>query len=111
VDSTSNGIIIKDVLLIYVPNTFTPDGNLYNNNFKPVIGSGVSSENYEFIIFNRWGELIFSTNNPNEAWDGSYNGKECQDGTYVWMLVITASADVIESGERYQYTGHVNILR
>ena len=110
-DTASVLLHVKDALLFYVPNTFTPDGDQYNNSFKPVIGSGVSPENYEFAIFNRWGELIFITNDLNESWDGTYKGKRCQDGTYAWRLFVTASENVIESGQRSEYVGHVNIIR
>ena len=111
VDSISKEIKIKDELLVYVPNTFTPDGDQYNNVFKPVLGSNLSVENYEFSVFNRWGEQIFISNDPNEFWDGTYRGKQCQEGTYVWKLVLIASEEVIESGQRSEYIGHVNILR
>ena len=110
-DTASVLLHVKDALLFYVPNTFTPDGDQYNNSFKPVIGSGVSPENYEFAIFNRWGELIFITNDLNESWDGTYKGNRCQDGTYAWKLLMTASKNVIESGQRSEYVGHVNIIR
>jgi gliding motility-associated-like protein len=111
VDSISKEIKIKDELLVYVPNTFTPDGGQYNNVFKPVLGSNLSVENYEFSVFNRWGEQIFISNDPNEFWDGTYRGKQCQEGTYVWKLVLIASEEVIESGQRSEYIGHVNLLR
>ena len=111
VDSISKEIKIKDELLVYVPNTFTPDGGQYNNVFKPVLGSNLSVENYEFSVFNRWGEQIFISNDQNEFWDGTYRGKQCQEGTYVWKLVLIASEEVIESGQRSEYIGHVNVLR
>ncbi|MEJ6617600.1 MAG: PKD domain-containing protein [Crocinitomicaceae bacterium] len=80
-DSATKTIEIREELLIYVPNTFTPDGDQYNNTFKPVIGIGVSPEGYVFETYNRWGELIFVSHDPAGAWDGTYFGKYCQDGT------------------------------
>src|SRR5690606_15012804 len=58
---------------VYVPNAFTPDGNGFNNSFKPVM-QNVKPDDYQFLIFNRWGELIYETNDLNAEWDGSYNG-------------------------------------
>ena len=110
-DSATKTIEIREELLIYVPNTFTPDGDQYNNTFKPVIGIGVSPEGYVFEIYNRWGELIFVSHDPAGAWDGTYFGKYCQDGTYTWKLAFVISDDVIGGGEKKTYVGHVNILR
>ncbi|MCR9172623.1 MAG: gliding motility-associated C-terminal domain-containing protein, partial [bacterium] len=110
-DTAMLQIEVRDVLLFYVPNTFTPDGDEFNNVFVPVIGSGVSSENYHFIIFNRWGEIVFESYDPAFGWDGTYNGRLAQDGTYTWKLTLTASQNVIESGERREHIGHVNLIR
>lgn len=111
VDTASMPFEVRDVLLYYVPNTFTPDGDQYNNVFQPVIGAGISPTNYEFLIFNRWGELIFRSKDPSEGWDGTFKGNECQDGTYTWKLVFTANQNVMEYGERAEHVGHVNLIR
>jgi gliding motility-associated-like protein len=110
-DTAMLQIQVRDVLLFYVPNTFTPDGDEFNNVFVPVIGSGVSTENYHFIIFNRWGEIVFESYDPAFGWDGTYNGRLAQDGTYIWKLALTASQNVIEAGERREHVGHVNLIR
>ena len=110
-DTATAEIEVRDVLLFYVPNTFTPDGDEYNNVFQPVIGAGVSPQNYQFLIFNRWGEIIFESLDPSFGWDGTYRGQECQDGTYTWKLQLRASQNVIESGSREEFVGHVNLIR
>jgi gliding motility-associated-like protein len=90
--------------VIYVPNTFTPDNNGDNDYFFPKGGNIVE---YEMMIFNRWGELIFESDNFNDRWDGTYaNGLPCPDGTYVWKIIYE---DVM--GNREEIVGHVNLLR
>jgi gliding motility-associated-like protein len=89
--------------IIYVPNTFTPDGNQFNNVFQAV---GGNIREFQMMIFNRWGELIFESRDMNIGWDGTYNGKICQDGTYIWKISYTDIMD--NEGE---IAGHVNLLR
>ena len=72
--------------IYYITNAFTPDGDEKNNVFKPIITSGVDIFNYNFVIFNRWGQLIWESMNTNTGWDGTYDNKPCQDGVYTWKL-------------------------
>ncbi|MBL7748674.1 MAG: gliding motility-associated C-terminal domain-containing protein, partial [Chitinophagaceae bacterium] len=69
---------------IYVPTGFTPNGDGLNDVFVPV-PVGISSYNY-FRVYNRWGQLVFSTNRMNAGWDGKLGGREQPPGTYVWMV-------------------------
>lgn len=70
----------SDVIL---PNAFAPDG--LNNKFK-VLGNTSSIASFSLKIFNRWGEIVFSTQNPEEYWDGTYKGVKSPMGTYVWVV-------------------------
>ena len=107
IDSTSRRITMLPELIVYVPNAFTPDGDIYNNTFFPVISAGYTTENYSFLIFNRWGELIYESSEMGEGWDGSYRGKKCQDGVYTWKLNVRKSY----TDEIKEYVGHVSLLR
>ncbi|MBL8002532.1 MAG: gliding motility-associated C-terminal domain-containing protein [Flavobacteriales bacterium] len=92
---------------IHVPNTFTPNGDGFNEVFAPVIEGGF--ERYELLIFDRWGERIFTSDQPGQAWDGTLNGTPVQDGVYVWTLRYKA---LTKNGvERQQLMGHVTLLR
>ena len=84
---------------------FTPNGNPLNNTFS---GKGIFIEEYEMLIFDRWGDLIFSTNSLNSPWDGHANGgnKRAQQDVYVWKVILT---DVF--GKKHQYIGHVSLVR
>lgn len=107
IDSTVRYITVNPSLIFYVPNTFTPDGDSYNNIFYPVFSSGYDYKNYAFMIFNRWGELIYETNQIGEGWDGTYKGHECQEGVYTWKLkVMNAISD-----RKEEHVGHVTLLR
>lgn len=73
---------------VYVPNAIAPNG--VNNQFKPVIVFG-SPTNYSMQIYNRWGELIFESTNPNDAWNGTKNGQTVVSGGYPYNINFTAS--------------------
>ena len=107
IDSTSRRITMLPELIVYIPNAFTPDGDIYNNTFFPVISGGYTTENYSFLIFNRWGELIYESSEIGEGWDGTYRGKKCQDGVYTWKLNVGKSY----TDEIKEYVGHVSLLR
>ena len=74
---------------IYYPNAFTPDGNGSNDTF--IVGAKFTTS-YDLKIFNRWGQLIFYSNNPNNGWDGTYNGSPAPEGTYLFTLNIVDTA-------------------
>jgi gliding motility-associated-like protein len=88
----------------YVPNTFTPNGNGLNDVFMPAI---MGAEQYHFMVFDRWGMLIFESYDLNEGWDGRFKGEECQQDVYVWKV------DYLDIENRVSVTkiGHVNLIR
>lgn len=74
---------------IFFPTAFTPNGDYLNQNFGPV-GNVEAVKNYQLQIFNRLGQLVFSTRDPNNKWDGKYMGKLLPPGTaLVWMAVYS----------------------
>lgn len=89
--------------VIYVPNTFTPGQGIYNNTFGG-IGSGVVG--YHMMIFDRWGMLIFESNDYSVQWDGRFKGNLVQQDTYVWVIAAT---DYM--GGEHHLIGHVNVIR
>lgn len=91
--------------LIYVPNTFTPNGDLFNGSFAPSINL-TEIMDYEFNIINRWGELIYKSFDRNEAWNGTLDGKDCQEGTYQYVLRVKNG-----EGQEIVKRGFVNLLR
>ncbi|MBN9294728.1 MAG: gliding motility-associated C-terminal domain-containing protein [Flavobacteriia bacterium] len=106
-DTTRVVIKMSEDIIFYVPNTFTPDGDEFNNIFKPVIAEGYDNFDYEMLVFDRWGEIIFETHNTKVGWDGTYLGKKCPEGTYVWKIIVKKR----EAVEKIQKIGHVTLLR
>lgn len=96
-----------DPLIYWVPNSFTPDGNEFNQTWGPILTSGISIENFELLIYNRWGDVIWESHNANDKWDGTHNGSLVQDGVYVWTMLI----DMKETGELKMITGHVTLIK
>jgi len=105
-DTAYGRIYVKDDLYLYVPNAFTPDGNLFNNEFKPVI-SRHDIYDYSLTIYNRWGETMFVSYNSDFGWDGTYGNGIAQDGMYTWVIRATLQ----ETAETKIYTGHVSLMR
>jgi len=106
-DSISKPIRTIDDPLFFVPNTFTPDGDEYNNTFRPIIATGIDLADYHLTIFNRWGEVLFESFNYEIGWDGTYNGSLVQDGMYMWKLEFGARSN----DSRVIEVGHINMLR
>ncbi|PWL30357.1 MAG: hypothetical protein DCO96_05085, partial [Fluviicola sp. XM-24bin1] len=102
-------ITIQEELIYYIPNTFTPDGDDYNETFLPVFTEGYDPMDFHFLIFNRWGEIIWESYDASVGWDGTYGvaGDLVQDGTYVWKLEFKTNMN----DERKFLTGHVNLIR
>lgn len=107
VDSSNVQITVFDVLVYYIPNAFTPDGDTYNETFQPVFTSGFDPYEYHLIIFNRWGETIFESFNDEIGWDGTYNGNRVADGVYVW----TVQFGELLSDKKIRDRGTVTILK
>ena len=84
--ATSDTIFIKALKgpAIYVPNAFTPNDDGKNDRFR-FIPVGMKEVNY-FRIYNRYGQLVYSSTNAQPGWDGKLNGKRQPAGTYVWMV-------------------------
>jgi gliding motility-associated-like protein len=103
---TSDTISIGDLdcsCTYYVPNSFTPDGRKFNEEFGIVYDCKLTD--FEFLIFNRWGEIIFESYNPKQLWDGTYKGKLVQNGTYVYRIEFKT-----EKGIDRLLIGHVTLL-
>jgi gliding motility-associated-like protein len=81
---TARRTVMVEPFSIYIPNTFIPDQNNRNELFIPVTDFDVVA--WEFSIYNRWGEVIFQTNDPKQAWDGQLDGVMCQDGLYSYKV-------------------------
>lgn len=107
IDSISKIVPVEDQTIFYVPNAFTPDGDIFNNDFLPIMSVGVSPHDYSLQIFNRWGELLFVSQDLNEGWDGTYNHKLVAEGVYVWKIKFLD----MHTDAYVESHGSVNLLR
>jgi gliding motility-associated-like protein len=107
VDSITIVIQVNEEVIFYIPNTFTPDGDEFNQHFQPIFTAGFDPFDFNLQIYNRWGEVVFESNDPTVGWDGTYHGRVIQDGTYSWRVEFKT----ISSDERMVVHGHVNIIR
>jgi gliding motility-associated-like protein len=104
-----NGCITTDEVTIivpgslFIPNTFTPNGDGYNDAFG---AWGTDITEIELNVFNRWGELIWSSADLGGRWDGTYQGNQSPIDTYVWKVRAREIA-----GEVHERVGHVNLIR
>jgi gliding motility-associated-like protein len=81
---TINIIVYKVKPGIFVPNSFTPNGDGLNDVFRPVL-LGMKSLHF-FRVYNRAGQLVFSTNVQNQGWDGTYKGSDQDSNVFVWTV-------------------------
>lgn len=102
-DTVSYEVLIRPDYTFFVPTAFTPDGDLLNDEFKVF---GLNNQAFAMNIYDRWGGLVFESNDINRGWDGTINGKDAPVGIYVVVIYYT---DV--HGLRHSHYGHVTLLR
>jgi gliding motility-associated-like protein len=90
--------------VVYVPDAFTPNGDRKNDVFR-VRSYGLQQLSF-LRVFNRWGELVFETNDLNQGWDGTYKGQICSPAVFVWYLEGTCS-----NGTRILKQGNVTLIK
>ena len=106
-DSLQLTATVSDNVAMYVPNTFTPDGEEFNTVFLPVFSTGFTPMNYRLSIFDRWGGTIFESANHLIGWDGRLYFVMCPDGIYNYQIRYTK-----KDGESpIVIDGHVTLLR
>jgi len=69
---------------VFVPNVFSPNFDGFNDEFQTF--SNCVFPDYDLKVYNRWGAVVFQTKDQNIGWDGSFKGKEGQEGVYTWLL-------------------------
>ncbi len=102
-DTVVKIVTIGNEYTFYVPNAFTPDGDGINDVFYPK-GTGIIK--YELMIFDRWGELLFTTKDFYKGWDGTYKGTPCKTDTYTWKINVNDP-----EGRNREYVGHVTLYK
>jgi gliding motility-associated-like protein len=105
-DTITHKFIVENEMLIFVPNSFTPDGDEWNNVFRWTV-LGIDESQFNLSIYNRWGELIWETYDPHSTWDGTYHNKLVQAGSYNWAVRATNKLDA----SKKLFMGTINVIR
>jgi gliding motility-associated-like protein len=104
-DSAQQWIRIGPDVTVYIPNAFSPNdfGPNRNNKFY-VVANGIIDFNVK--LFNRWGEMLYESDDQYEGWDGKFNDVDCQEGVYMYLVRVTGF-----DGKEYEFSGTVTLLR
>ena len=115
-ESSSETITINDTttcsesdsipFALFIPSAFTPDGDDLNEKLMPQ-GFGISAQDFSFLIFNKWGEVVYESNELTEGWDATSNNQFVQSGIYTWKITYKN----LESPQFFQKSGRVNVIR
>ncbi|MEO8068828.1 MAG: gliding motility-associated C-terminal domain-containing protein, partial [Flavobacteriales bacterium] len=106
-DTVCVPVVVLDLLVVHVPNTFTPNGDGTNDTFMPIFNDPTLVQEYEFLIFDRWGERIWESNRVNECWNGAHRGQAVESEVFVWKLNYKDA----RSHEMGSVLGHVTVLK
>ena len=106
-DTAVVDITVHDYHTFYVPNAFTPNDNGLNDVFGPVY-TNILTEGFEMLIFDRWGNLVYKTNDPAAGWNGRWKntGEDAQQDVYVFKIKYTDNLF-----KTYEMLGHVSLIR
>jgi gliding motility-associated-like protein len=97
--------VVSDIIF-YAPNTFTPDGDEFNQTWGFFV-DGIDEFDFELLVFNRWGEIIWETHDVNAKWDGTYHGKVAPQGSYNWIARVKNKYD----DSKEEFRGSMSIQR
>lgn len=100
---TVTSVTSVDEYQIFVPNSFTPNGDGLNDVFSPSI---IGIQSFEMVIFDRWSEVLYKTNDISKGWDGTHKGQSCKQNTYIWEIVTIDIFDM-----KHYYIGYINIIK
>lgn len=89
-DTIIKSILVNDDVTLFVPNSFTPNGDLHNEVFLPV-ARGLKT--FSLLIFNRWGTRIFESKDASQGWDGTFKSEPAPEGNYIWEIQYSAEGN------------------
>jgi gliding motility-associated-like protein len=98
-------VIAEDCSTFYIPNAFSPNGDGVNDVYNP-LGDFAAIDEYELIIYDRWGRVVFHTQDPNEGWNGTIDGEPAKHGVYIYQVHYRSIW-----GKEFDKTGSVTVLK
>ncbi len=106
IDTVTKFVSVVDDVIIFAPNTFTPDDDEFNQTWNIHV-LGIDSYDFDLYIYNRWGEVIWESHDPLVGWDGVFNGSIVQAGMYNWAI---GCKDIIND-DKYSFNGHITVIK
>lgn len=107
IDSISKNVLVESEIIFYLPNSFSPDGDGLNDSFGMKAFNIERYQSFQLEVYNRWGEVVFSSSNPENKWDGkTTKGSDAIVDRYSWSLKLTD-----ELGKEVRSFGYVNLIR
>lgn len=105
IDTISQAREIDPDVTVFVPTAFSPErtGPRVNNTFRPIVNG---EKTFQIEVYNRWGQLLWKTDDKYASWDGTFMGEDVQQDVYTWVIKVTAY-----DGEAYSYEGTVTLMR
>src|ERR1700757_869675 len=105
-DTAMHELVVNEIFTFYAPNAFTPNYDGNDETFLPV-GTGWDNNTFKLLIYDRWGNVILSTTNPNQGWDGNMKGHHAQEDVYVWKVEVSE----ISSSRPHTYSGTITLVK
>lgn len=96
-------ILVEQETMVYIPNAFTPNSNGLNEFF---MAYGTNVKEFDMLVFDRWGNLLFESKDITKGWDGTFHNQICQEDVYVWRILYTD-----EQSKKHKMIGHVSLIR
>ncbi|NVN95990.1 MAG: gliding motility-associated C-terminal domain-containing protein [Bacteroidetes bacterium] len=103
IDSASLWVIVQPDVTFYIPNSFSPNNDGVNDVFK-VYGMGI--ESFEMSIYDRWGKIVYTSEDMNAGWDGKINNELAPDGTYAYVIIYKDNSSI-----KHSKSGAISIVR
>jgi len=92
-------------LSVFIPNAFSPNGDGENDVLQLYIINNTCAKEIQFVIYDRWGERVFETNDANIKWDGTYKGQQLNSGVYMYLLT-----GVLENKDAFLKKGNISLI-
>lgn len=96
---------------IYFPNAFRPTSSIVENQTFKAFGATSALLNFDLKVFNRWGQLVFNSNDPDKGWDGTFSGGDAPNGVYAWVLNFNSTESRYQAAQSIIQSGTVTLLR
>lgn len=105
IDTICENIEVLEDVNLYTPSSFTPDGDGLNDVFTPIVLGII--EDYNFYIFDRWGQQIFFSDIQNESWNGKVDNQLLKNDTYIWRITFKIPG----VADKKEFIGHVTLIK